>query len=175
MGKARSENTIQHRAFRTVENDYDLIFNDDGSGEAADLVCLRNVDDSTILLTLLHCKNAYGGAVSADIRNFYTLCGQAQKSASIKHRGVDRLVKDLRRRHEIWNREGFSRFLKGDMKALSLFKEKARRSKLDFEVILVQPGTSAGKMTDDIKRLLATTELYLKKTAAATLRVAVSP
>jgi hypothetical protein len=47
------------------------VFNDDGSGEVTDL-----------------CKNAHNGKVSEDIRNFYTLCGEAQKSVSIKHRGI---------------------------------------------------------------------------------------
>ena len=34
---------------------YDLIYNDDGSGEAADLVCVRE-DASVIELLLVHCK-----------------------------------------------------------------------------------------------------------------------
>ena len=68
------------------------MFNDDGSGEAADLVGLKDIDEQTIALCLVHCKNAHGGEVSADIRNFYTVCGQAQKSVSIKHRGMSRPV-----------------------------------------------------------------------------------
>jgi hypothetical protein len=174
MGKMRAKNTIQYRSFETISDEFDLIFNDDGKGEAADLVLLSNVDEATIRLSLLHCKNAYDGIVSADIRNFYTLCGQAQKSASVKHRGMPKLFQDLKRRHETWANDGHSRFLKGNMKDLAYFKEKARRSKLEFEVIIVQPGASVQNMTDNIKSLLATTELYLKKTCAAEFRVVVS-
>jgi hypothetical protein len=60
------------------------------------------------------------------------------------------------------------------MKALAYFKEKSRRAKLDFEVVLVQPGVSVQSVTDDSLRLLATTELYLIKTTQASLRVVVS-
>jgi hypothetical protein len=71
-------------------------------------------------------------------------------------------------------REGKTRFLKGDMKRLSYFKEKARRSKLEFEVVLVQPGASIATITDDSLRLLATTELYLLKTTQGRMRVILS-
>jgi len=152
-----------------------VIFNDDDSGEAADLVCLKDVDDGTIRLCLVHCKGAHGGAVSPDIRNFYDVCGQAQKSIVAKHPGLPSLYNDLKLQHELWAQNGFSRFLKGGMKELSFFKEKGRRSKLPFEMILVQPGASAATVTDDSLRLLATTELYLKKTTQADLRVVVSP
>jgi hypothetical protein len=94
---------------------------------------------------------------------------------AVKHGGIPRLYQDLRRRQELWLREGASRFLKGDMKALAYFKEKSRRAKIEFEVILVQPGVSVNSVTDDSLRLLATTELYLMKTTQASLRVVVSP
>lgn len=175
MGKSRATGTIQYRAFRELEAEFDLVFNDDGSGEAADLVGLKEIDETTIKLCLVHCKNAHDAKITRDIRNFYILCGQAQKSASIKHRGMNRLYNDLRRRHETWAREGQSRFLKGDMKKLAFFRDKSRRARLEFEVILVQPGASASSINDDALRLLATTELYLQKTAAAEFRVIVSP
>jgi hypothetical protein len=122
----------------------------------------------------VHCKGAHGGQVSRDITNFYTVCGQAQKSITAKHAGLPTLYRDLKRRHEIWAREGANRFLKGNMKQLAYFKEKARRAKIEFEMILVQPGGSAATITDDALRLLATTELYLFKTTQAKLRVVIS-
>lgn len=175
MHHARDRQTIQYRAFEQLRDSYELVFNDDGCGEAADLICLREIDDATIHLCLVHCKGAHEGRISRDIRNLYTVCGQAQKSIAVKHAGIPRLYQDLRRRQELWVRDGASRFLKGDMKALAYFKEKSRRTKLDFEVILVQPGVSTKTVTDDSLRLLATTELYLTKTTQATLRVIVSP
>src|SRR5690606_30979753 len=109
-----------------------------------------------------------------NITNFYTLCGQAQKSITVKHAGMSTLYHDLKRREAIWNSEGTTRFLKGDMKLLSFFKEKARKSKLEFEILIVQPGGSATNVSDDILKLLATTELFLVKTTQAKFRVITS-
>jgi superfamily II DNA or RNA helicase len=175
MHKSADKDTIQYRAFQELQADYDVVFNDDGCGEAGDLVCLKDVDETTIRLCLVHCKGAHEGRVSQDIRNFYTVCGQAQKSITAKHAGLPTLYHDLKRRQETWAREGKTRFLKGDMKKLSYFKEKARRCKLEFEVVLVQPGASVVTITDDSLRLLATTELYLLKTTQARMRVILSP
>ncbi|NBJ17021.1 MAG: DEAD/DEAH box helicase [Dehalobacter sp. 4CP] len=175
IGKAGDQNTIQYRSFLAVADEYDVVFNDDGKGEAGDLVCLKDIDESTIKLCLVHCKGALGGQISNDIRNFYTICGQAQKSITIKHLGMTRLYYDLKRRDEIWVSEGYSRFLKGDIKPLSYFKEKARRSKLQFEVIIVQPGGSKVALSTDILKLLGTTELFIKTTTQGDFRVVISP
>ena len=174
MHKEGDQATIQYRTYQLIRDEYDLIFNDDGSGEAADLVCLKDLDETSIRLTLVHCKGAHGGRISQDIRNFYTLCGQAQKCITAKHAGLPTLYHDLKRRQEQWARQGYTRFLKGEMKKLSYFKEKARKAALDFEVILVQPGASVASVTDDALRLVATTELYLVKTTQAKVRFVLS-
>lgn len=154
-----------------MRDEYDLIFNDDGKAEAGDLVCLKDVDESTMKLTLVHCKGAIGARVSGSIENFYFLCGQAQKCITKKHKGVERLAKDLKRREAQWAASGATRFLKGGQRELSYFKEKSRKSKVEFEVVLVQPGASTDSVTVPILQLLATTELFLKKTTDANFRV----
>ena len=175
MGKTVETDTIQYRSFERLNDEFDVIFNDDGKGEAADLVCLRDgADENSIRLCLVHCKGAHDGRVTGSIQNFYEVCGQAQKSITAKHMGLQRLYLDLKRREETWLREGKSRFLKGDMKRLTYFRDKSRRASLEFELIIVQPGASARTVSDDILRLLATTELYLTKTTEAIFRVAVS-
>lgn len=175
MHRARDRDTIQYRVFERIEAEFDVVINDDGHGEAADLVCFKDVDEGTIKLCLVHCKGAHGGVVSQDIRNFYTVCGQAQKNITARHKGIGQLYLDLKRRHDAWAQEGASRFLKGDIRQLSALKEKARRAHLLFEVVLVQPGASARTITDDCLRLLATTQLFLQKTTEAEFRVIVSP
>jgi len=174
MGKDNRRDTIQYKTFEQMEPEHDLIFNDDGKGEAADLVCLTELDGETIKLTLVHCKNAYDGRPTGRIDNFYTVCGQAQKSSKIKHRGIDKLVVSLLRRQNIWTREGKTRFLKGDVKLLEFLANKAKRSKLLFEVVIVQPGGIKSSLSDDILILLGTTEHYLQKTTQAEFRVITS-
>lgn len=171
MGLGVDKGTIQYRAYENVADDFDVIVNDDGPGEAGDLVCLRDVGTDAIGLCLVHCKNAYDGKISGDIRNLYTVCGQAQKSITAKHEGLRKLSMDLRRRHENWVKRGGSRFLKGDLKTLSYFVEKSRKSPVKFEVIIVQPGISRSSLTPDMAKLLSTTELFLKRTTDAEFRV----
>jgi hypothetical protein len=172
--KCGDKATIQYRTFEHLEPEYDLVFNDDGCGEAADLICIKDADNGSIQLCFVHCKGAHGGHISQDIRNFYTVCGQAQKSIVAKHAGLPSLYHDLRRRQENWIQDGASRFLKGDMKKLAYFKERARRCKVTFETVLVQPGASIKTITDAALRLLATTEMYLLKTTEARFRVVLS-
>lgn len=174
IGKAGDKATIQYRTFEYMREEYNLIFNDDGKAEAGDLVCLKNIDDSTIKLTLVHCKGAIGGKVSSLIDNFYFVCGQAQKCITKKHKGIERLVQDLKRREAQWAETGNTRFLKGGQRDLSYFKEKARKSRVEFEVVLVQPGATADTVSVPILQLLATTELFLKKTTNASFRVIVN-
>ncbi|HML67454.1 MAG TPA: DEAD/DEAH box helicase family protein [Clostridia bacterium] len=174
LGKSHDTNTIQYMCFQKVADEYDVVFNDDGCGEAGDLVCLKEEDGQTIKLCLVHCKGAINGKISSDIRNFYTLCGQAQKSITIKHLGLPHLYRDLKHRNEIWEKEGASRFLKGTIKELSYFKEKSRSSKIQFEVVIVQPGCSISSISSDILKLLGTTELFIKTTTQGMFRVVVS-
>ncbi|UVO30396.1 DEAD/DEAH box helicase [Bradyrhizobium arachidis] len=174
MGKTGDTRTIQYRAFERVHDEYSLILNDDGPGEAGDLVCFKDVDENTIKLTLVHCKGAIGARVSGLIENFYVVCGQAQKCISTKHKGIAKLIGVLQRRERLWAVNGSTRFLKGGNREMAYFREKARKSKVEFEVILVQPGANAEIVSDDILRLIATTELFLKKTTEATFRVIVN-
>jgi superfamily II DNA or RNA helicase len=171
IGKAGDKQTIQYRAFEHIQDEYNLILNDDGPGEAGDLVCFKDVSETAIKLALVHCKGATGARVSGDISNFYVVCGQAQKCISTKHKGIPKLVNVLLRRERLWAESGSTRFLKGGHREIAYFREKARRSKVAFEVILVQPGANVETVSDDILRLVATTELFLKKTAGATFRV----
>lgn len=175
IGKAGRSNCVQFRAYELFRDEYSFIFNDDGKGEAADLVCLRDVSDDEIELALIHCKYAIDGAPSARIDNFYEVCGQAQKCIVVKHEGLKRLQKSLTRRQTQWSSQGASRLLKGGLGTLSYFVEKSRKAKVSLRVAIVQPGLSAGRMSDDIARLLATTELFLKRTTEAEFQVICSP
>lgn len=170
MGKEEKKDTVQYRSFENIRDEFDLIFNDDGPGEAADLVALKDVSEDEIRLTLVHCKNASKGNVSGAISNLYTVCGQAQKSITVKHEGIKKLSVALRRRHERWAKSGGTRFLKGDQKLLSFFVEKSRKVHLSFEVIIVQPSVSQSSYSEDMAKLLATTELFLKRTTEAEFR-----
>lgn len=171
IGKTGRSNCVQFRAYELFRDEYAFVFNDDGKGEAADLVCLRDVSDDEIELALIHCKYAIDGTPSARIDNLYEVCGQAQKCIVVKHEGLKRLQKSLTRRQTQWSKQGASRLLKGGLGTLSYFVEKSRKAKVSLRVAIVQPGLSAARITDDIGRLLATTELFLKRTTEAEFQI----
>jgi hypothetical protein len=62
--------------------DYDIVFDDDGAGEAADIVAIKienGTRGSAILVEFYHCK--YSEQVAGKrIKDLYEVCGQAQKS-----------------------------------------------------------------------------------------------
>lgn len=170
MGKSNKKDTVQYRSFEVLEAEHDVVFNDDGAGEAADLVGLKDVSEDEIRLTLIHCKYASDGKVSGQIANLYEVCGQAQKSIVVKHEGLPKLATSLRKRHEKWAKQGASRLLKGDLKKLSYFVEKSRKAKLSFGVVIVQPSVSEATYSPAMAKLLANTELFLKRTTEADFR-----
>ena len=171
QGKERRIDSIQYRVIETIKNDYEIIFDDDSSGEAADIIALRQ-QNGKIELRLIHCKFSSKDTKGARIDDMYVLCGQAQKCIRWKHNGFGYLVNHMRRRNVRWQNDGqHTRFVKGTMKDLNQFKRLARNADVVLNVDVVQPGLAKSQVSDDILRLLSGTELFLKKTANATFQV----
>lgn len=80
MRADRNPDTVQGFTYSRIEDDYTFIFNDDGAGEIADLVAIKESKDA-IFVDLYHCKycpqqdgEARPGARVSDV---YEVCGQA--------------------------------------------------------------------------------------------------
>ncbi len=173
MGKGRIKNTVQYRSFERIRDDYDVIINDDGSGEAADLVALKLTDDA-IQMELVHCKFSASESPGARVKDFYEVCGQAQRSIRWKHQGFMALYKRLTHRESLWRKTSSTRFLKGTIGELTDIKNHSRRCKIELKVTIIQPGLSAEKVNPEILKLLGSTAQYIKKTTQANLNVVVS-
>lgn len=172
MGKDGKRNSVQHKVTEMLKDDYEIIFNDDASGEAADIIALRQESDDSFSLHLIHCKFSSEKSPGARVDDFYTLCGQAQKSIRWKHNGMEYLFKHIKRREEEWQKEGLTRFIKGGLGDLNKIKKFSRyATKFNFEVSIVQPGLEKSKISDDIIQLLGSTEDYLLKTSGANFNV----
>lgn len=170
MGETRDRNTVQWKAYEEIQDQYDVLINDDGSGEAADLVGLKIVDDQ-IFLGLVHCKYSTAKSPGARVGDLYELCGQAQKSIQWKHQGIGRLYHHLRIREERWRKNGVSRILKGSLSDLANIKRRARTAPVHLQVYAVQPGLKKTEVTPQMLKILAGTELYLQKTSKANFLV----
>lgn len=170
MDYSQNDSSIQRRYFRHIYDDYDVIVNDDGSGEAADLVALKVLDDG-ILLSLIHLKYSAGDEPGARLKDLYEVCGQAQRSVRWKHLNLNHLYRHIKRRDEKWRAGGNTRFLKGSIKDLAAIRDKSRTTPLGFHVEIVQPGLSIQRVNEEGLKLLGSTALYIKKTTLADLSV----
>ena len=169
-------NSIQyHVVQKLMAGDYDIIYDDDNAGEIADVITLKQADN-TIHVGLYHLKFAQGGEVTNRISNFYEVCGQAQKSANWKYKETEELVDHMLRR-EI-KREGgneCSRIQKGDKATLvKLLKLAKKKIPVSYSIYIVQPGASKAGVSDEILTLLGVTDSYLKDKTGIDLRAILS-
>ena len=178
QGEQKLKDNIQFKVIsELVKEDLDIIFDDDSSGEAADIITVK-VDDisNVIFVELFHLKYSHGDDAGARINDLYEVCGQAQKSVFWKGKGGFELFKHMIDRESTRiNKEQNSRFEKGDIKQLSLIKEKSKRFySTNFKIYIVQPGLSKEKASEQQLELLAVTENHLLETYKIKLEVIAS-
>lgn len=173
QGETKRVDSIQARVIRQLRTDqtWDLVVDDDGSGEIADVVALK-VDADGLLIHFFHCKYA-GGDPGARVSDLYEVCGQAQKSVVWRSRAdiaplFVNLERRARRKHE---RTAVSPFEVGGIADLYRLREQARVLKPRLEITIIQPGLSAKKASGPQLELLAATETYVRGTANAPLHV----
>lgn len=110
-------------------NEFDVLYDDDNSGEMADLVGIK--DEGTVIhLHLYHLKYAKDGIVSNNITNFYEVCGQAQKSLKWKERNRDVFNHLLARKEKTYAGRTGTRILHGTYDDLESFASAANWKKL---------------------------------------------
>ncbi|RXR21724.1 hypothetical protein EQW78_17625 [Oerskovia turbata] len=175
---AKLTHSVQHRAIAEVRSDahpWDIILDDDGTGEIADIVCLR-VEDDTLVIQLVHCKFSHGDQPGARVADLYELCGQAQKSVAWRRTDLQPFFRTLRARAQAKQaREGVSPFEVGDPVALYALQEKSLVLRSEVRIVLAQPGMSITKASTAQLDLLASTQAYLRTTIGARLTVWASP
>ena len=85
QGKTKDQKSIQARVICELKRrDYVMIVDDDGKGEAADIVAIRFVGDKSspesIDVEFYHCKYSQKATPGRRINDLYEVCGQAHKS-----------------------------------------------------------------------------------------------
>ena len=149
---------------------YDLVFDDDGAGEIADVVTLR-VTEGLVQVTLHHCKYSSAEAPGARVKDLYEVCGQAQKSARWRDRPNRMFTHMLKREKLRLDKGQTSRFEQGTAAFLKKLKASWQDYRYEFDVRIVQPGLSRAAVTEEGLHLLAGVETYLLETRAMKLRI----
>ena len=166
---ANETNTIQYYFWQQINEKHEFIFDDDGSGEIADLIGI-NQDANTIFIDLYHIKFAQGNQVSKRIDNFYAVCGQAQKSLKWKNPEMNIFKRMLERVAK--TKKGENRILRGDMDLLKqLFQEATVKKRIRINLHIVQPGLSKQDAPSDILHLLGVVKNYAYDVCNAQLKV----
>ncbi len=163
--------SIQQRVFEMCRDEgFELIFNDDDPGEAADLVCMRR-DVNKIRIRLVHCK--FSGEPTPGVRldDVVEVASQAVRSARWRHSFED-LCKHIEHRERVLfgKPEGF-RYLQGDRSLLNTFKAEGRFRELEYEVICVQPGVTKTRISNGQRMILGAANRYLIQTAELPISV----
>lgn len=174
----RLTHSIQYRAIAELKAElepWDVIIDDDGTGEIADIVALR-IDAEGLLIRLVHCKYSHEETAGARIDDLYDVCGQVQKSIMWRRgdlRPFFRTLDDRARKKHL--RTNASPFEVGDIKKLFELRDKSMIRPRRMEIFIVQPGLSIKKASTQQLDLLASTQAYLKTTINAPLAVWCSP
>jgi superfamily II DNA or RNA helicase len=168
QGPNRDPATVQARAAAWLIglDDWDVVIDDDDSGEIADLVAIRDAGDRMIV-ALVHCKFSSEDKPGARVEDLYEVCGQAHRSAH-QRQHVDEMVDNLIRRERKRASRGRTGLLVGDDDALLGLQDVARRRRASFRIAIAQPGLSKEKATDNILRLLAAADVYVSEVAYGT-------
>ena len=166
-------NSIQYRCIENLKcRDYDIIYDDDYSGEIADIVTVKKTD-SRILIELYHLKYSINGKASREIKNLYEVCGQAQKSIHWKFKEGRAFFEHLlRRKTKSYVGKQCSRLEKGTEQDLTELLNLAKyKLPLEFKIYIVQPSIPKLDATQEMLTLLGVTENYLKEKAQIDLAV----
>lgn len=166
QGVEGAADSIQYRvAERLRARDVTLVYDDDGSGESADLVAISEGED-VIDVEFYHCKYSGSAAPGARIKDLYEVCGQAQKSVRWmeSRRQTDLFQHLLIRNPKVQGDTTRSRYERGSQADLVRIREKSRIQPIRLKVFIVQPGLSRAAASDAQLELLAVTENYLMET-----------
>ncbi|QXU56686.1 DEAD/DEAH box helicase family protein (plasmid) [Rhodococcus sp. LW-XY12] len=164
QGVDRRSDSIQAYMVRylTGQQTFDVLIDDDGAGEAADLVGLR-IEGDDLRVTLVHCKYSSSDLPGKRLQDLYEVCGQAIRGARWRDRAAAPLLEHLDRRVQAYaKRTGKSAFEVGDRKELNRIRERAPLLFPRLETIIVQPGLSAKVSSDEQLRLIAGAESYVR-------------
>ena len=174
QGLNKEADSIQYKLISELkkQNKYCLIFDDDGSGEVADVIAIREDDENKkLIFELYHCKFSCEDQAGSRVEDLYAVCGQSEKCIKWVSDAKSLLKRLGKREHDRTRKNKPSRFEVGDSKILFLLENKLKFYTAEYEVYIVQPGVDNSKLTQDMHQILCSTASYLMDTRGIQLRL----
>lgn len=167
-------NSIQYRAAQEFQKqNYTIVFDDDGAGEAADLVCIAE-RDTFIDIALVHCKYTSGSSPGERVKDVVEVSNQAIRSSTWVWRFSDLCRHLLSRELRLRTSNRPTRFVRGDARSLNKLARAANFKPVKASIIVIQPGVSKGNVTAEQGMVLAAAHGYLLETVSTGLHVITS-
>ncbi|WP_050008425.1 DEAD/DEAH box helicase [Butyrivibrio sp. WCE2006] len=119
QGLTKKKDSIQYCLIKHLKDTqkYDVIFDDDNSGEIADVITI-SIKEEIIAFEFYHCKYSHEKLPGSRVSDLYEVCGQAEKSVEWKQdmeKVIERMIKREKKRI---NDEKASRFECGNCEKL---------------------------------------------------------
>lgn len=147
-----------------------IVFDDDDTGEAADIIVLNERRDSYELeITLYHCKYSDNSSPGARFEDLYVVCGQAVKSCRLTHQPEALLKHMLQRESRLNGRP--TRFERGTVSELRALLKRLPTYRTRVNICIVQPGLSAARMTPQLSSVLAAADGFVLEFTGRKLKV----
>jgi hypothetical protein len=158
------DDSIQEWVMDRCRNEkFDIVYDDDGSNEIADVVCLRE-EDNSIRIRMIHCKYSSQPEPGGRIKDAMEVASQATKNVRWFW-NFPRLMKRLSRREQIRKPGRPSRFYVGNQKTVKYFRRLHKvKGLITKELIVAQPGISVSKISPEIISVLGAADAYTKTT-----------
>ncbi|RVJ15947.1 DEAD/DEAH box helicase [Sinorhizobium medicae] len=173
-GESRKDSIQAKVAQYYIDEGFGIVFDDDDSGEAADLVCIQ-LEPDAIRLALVHCKFSGGKTAGERVKDVVEVSSQAVRSARWIGK-FEALLQHLRGRNDQNKRGGrATRFIRGTPADLSQMTKLSRVLPVRTEILIAQPGLSKAARTADQSIVVAATLTYLKETVGLDVRLICSP
>ena len=167
--QGENKNSIQYRLISELKasGKYTLIFDDDGSGEVADVVAVQeDAVNNKLSFELYHCKFSGEAKAGARVKDLYEVCGQAEKSIKWVSDPKLMLERLLKREQDRIGNGKTTRYEIGNNKLVYELKNKLKVFPSSFSIFIVQPGVDNNQITPAMHQVLCSAETYLKDTYA---------
>jgi superfamily II DNA or RNA helicase len=172
-GVERTDSIQAHAARHYIESGFDVVFDDDAAGEAADLVCMK-IEDGFIRVAFVHCKFAGGATPGERIKDVVEVSSQAVRSAKWSGK-FPQLCQHIRNREATLRRaDRPTRFLAGSAADINKMVKLNRAMPVKPEVLIAQPGLSKANRTPDQTVVLAAALTFLRETIDVDLTIVCS-
>ena len=173
--ESKIKNSIQYYTIQRLLNHYDIVFDDDGAGEVADIVAIKNIDNRELVIDLFHCKyctRSNGIAKpGARVDDVYQVAGQAEKSVKWLGDKENLILRLMQRERSRLKNGRTSRIEKGQFEDLVQLAKIARYASFKCGISVVQPAISKRIISDDQLTVLGATAAYIDEISGIKLRV----